>query len=245
MGILVEIVVQSAEDAVAAEAGGAHRLELCIGLALGGLTPTIGLMRQVRRATKLPIMAMLRPRPSGFCYSPLEIQTMHADLDALMQEGADGFVVGVLNEERMVNADTCRSFVEAAQGRPVVFHRAFDATPDPIASLETLINVGYHRILTSGHAKTALEGADSLANLILKARNRIEILPGGGIRHHNVQEIVNRSGATQVHLAPTEEFVDPSLQGQPAQYGSHGAIAQSAVRIVMDAVTRLSLPNGT
>lgn len=233
--MLVEIVVQSGEDAVAAERGGAHRVELCAGLALGGLTPSLGLLQTVRSLVELPIMAMVRPREGGFEYSAASFTAMEADVESLVEAGADGVVLGVLRPDGRIDVPRCRRLVYLAQGRPVVCHRAFDATPDPLEALETLIDLGFTRILTGGGKPKALDGVDTLRALIERADGRIEILPGGSIRADNAREIIERTGATQIHLAPLEPREDLSGTHSEVRFTGYFGIGEEAVRAVVEA----------
>jgi copper homeostasis protein len=230
--MIVEIVVQSGEDAVASERGGAHRLELCSALSLGGLTPSLGLLRSVRARTELPIMAMVRPREGGFTYSESEFAAMEWDVESLLEHGADGVVFGILQPDGRVDIKRTRELVERAAGRPVVCHRAFDATPDPFEALETLIDLGVTRILTGGGKPKALDGVDTLRALIERANGRIEILPGGSVRADNAREIVAKTGATQIHLAPLEPREDLSGTHSEVRFSGYQGISEDAVREV-------------
>lgn len=207
LGICVEAVCCSAEDCIEAARAGAGRIELCSAIELGGLTPSLGLLRNAKERCPLPIMAMVRPRPGGFCYSEPEMETMLADLDAL--DKADGFVFGVLTPDRRIDVAQCLRLVEAAGRREKVFHRAFDRVMDPLIGLETLIDLGFTRILTSGLSMTAEHGIEKLKLLIENAAGRIEIMPGGGVRPENVERIL-ATGCTSVHLAPLRDVEDPT-----------------------------------
>lgn len=229
--VLVEIVCQTPADARATREGGAHRIELCAALAVGGLTPTVGLLQAVREAAPgLAIMAMVRPRPGGFCYEDAELAVMERDADLLLEAGADGIVFGILDAGG-VNMAACRRLVERARaaGRQTVFHRAFDVTPDPYAALDALIDLGVTRVLTSGRQRTALEGAPLLRELRERAAGRIEILAGGGVRPNNVREIVQATGCNQVHLAPLRPMTDPTSSRGPVDYGGYNGVDGEAV----------------
>lgn len=207
MAVLVEAVCCSLEDCIAAEQAGADRIELCSALEVGGLTPSTGLVAAASQRVNIPIMAMVRPRASGFCYSQLEFETMEQDAIALLESGADGIVFGFLHEDGSIDRDRTSSM---SRGREAVFHRAFDATSSAAESLDVLVDCGIRRVLTSGHARTALEGAACLSELVEAAGDRIEILVGGGIRPSNVVEVLKETGAQQVHLGPVEEAFDQS-----------------------------------
>ena len=199
--IRLEICAAGLDDCLAAQAHGADRVELNGALALGGLTPSLGLLEEVRRRTRLKIIAMIRPRDGGFNYNESELDVMALDIALAVKAGADGFAMGVLNADRTVNTEACRRLVKAMKGRTAVFHRAFDLVPDPFAAMETLIGLGFQRILTSGQRPTALEGSGMIRDLIQKAEGRIEILPGAGVTEHNVAELLAATGADQVHAS--------------------------------------------
>jgi copper homeostasis protein len=212
---LLEVAVASVEDAQAAEAGGADRLELNAALSLGGLTPSLGTLVEVRQATRLPLVVMLRPRPGAFCYSAAEYHVLLRDLDLALSHGADGLAFGILNEDATVDRTRCREVVRQAGSHPVVFHRALDLTPDPGQALEVLIDLGVRRVMTSGQEPTALAGASRIAALVERAAGRIEILPAGGITGGNAAELVRRTACDQVHGGLRGVGRDPSAQGRP------------------------------
>lgn len=205
--MILEIVAQSVDDALAAERAGADRLELVSALSLGGLTPSLGTLEETIARCKLPVVAMLRPRSGGFGYSEGELSAMERDGERFLAAGAQGLVFGVLDERGLDERANARL---ARIGGDAVFHRAFDALPDPIEAMERLIDLGFRRILTSGGRGTAPEGVDTIRGLVERAAGRIEILPGGGVRPENAAEIVRRTGVTQVHLAGQEWVEDRS-----------------------------------
>jgi copper homeostasis protein len=197
--ITLEISVETLEAAVAAERGGARRIELCAELRLGGLTPSEDLMRMARKKVRLPIFAMIRPRAGDFVYSALELVQMHRDIAAAKGLGMDGIVLGLLTRDRRVDIAGTRELLKAAEPLPVTFHRAFDDVPDLGAALEDVIEVGAARILTSGGAATVPAGIARLAQLVAAARDRIVILPGGGINASNAMEVARQTGAQELH----------------------------------------------
>ena len=196
---LLEISVDTAGAAAAAERGGADRIELCAELAVDGLTPGEALMRSVRAAVKLPIFAMIRPRAGDFCYSREEIAAMHASIELAKNLEMNGLVLGLLGQDGQVDVRHTRELVERAGPLPVTFHRAFDECKDQLASLEDVIRTGAARVLTSGGAKSALEGAATIARLVAAAATRIIILPGSGIHAGNVAELARVTGAKEFH----------------------------------------------
>jgi copper homeostasis protein len=197
--ILVEAAVDSAAAAMAAVEAGAGRLELCADLDAGGLTPSAELLAELRPRVEVPILPMIRSRGGGFEYDAAEMETMLAQLHELRALGADGFVFGALHSDGSIDTAATSRIVAVADGLPVVFHRAFDRTPDLAASLQLLIGLGIERVLTSGGAARAILGVDRLASLMREARGRIGVLPGGGIDAENVHEIAARTGVTEVH----------------------------------------------
>ena len=197
--IVLEISVETAEAAVAAEYGGAQRIELCAQLRLGGLTPNEELMRRVRATVRVPIFAMIRPRAGDFVYSPEELVRMRREIAAAQRVGMDGIVLGVLTRERQVDIERTRELVLAAQPLPVTFHRAFDDVADVDAALDQVIEAGAARILTSGGAASAPAGIEKLARLVAAAKKRIIILPGGGINASNARLVARQSGARELH----------------------------------------------
>jgi len=197
--ILLEISVETAEAAAAAERGGAQRIELCAQLRLGGLTPSEGLMQMARARVALPIFAMIRPRAGDFNYSAQELAQMRGEIDTAKQLGMDGIVLGLLTRERSVDVERTRQLVKAAQPLPVTFHRAFDDAANLDAALEDVIATGARRILTSGGSPTAPAGSEKLARLVVAAKDRILILPGGGINASNAVDVAQQTGARELH----------------------------------------------
>jgi len=190
--ILLEAAVESVEAAGAAAEGGAHRLELCTDLAHGGTTPDLKL---VRFRLPLPVFVLIRPRAGDFVYSDAEHRTMLDQIRIAKAAGAQGIVTGDLNFDRT------RDLIAAARPLPVTFHRAFDVFPDLPAALERLIDLGIERVLTSGGAPTAPEGAGQIRRLVVQAKGRIEILPGGGINAANVAQLVEQTDVREVHFS--------------------------------------------
>ena len=196
--VLLEVCVDSLASLGAAIAGGADRLEVCARLDVGGLTPTDALLAAAL-ASGVRSFAMIRPRAGDFVHTPTEIETMRVDLVRLKALGAHGFVLGLLDEQAEVAVTPVREFVALASPLPVTFHRAFDHVADRKRALEALITSGVTRILTSGGAADAFTGRHELRALVEQARNRITILPGGGVRAHNAAEIMRATGVTELH----------------------------------------------
>jgi copper homeostasis protein len=196
--ILLEISVESVEAAVAAERGGADRIELCSDLSVGGLTPQTALLRAVRQQIQIPIFVMIRPRAGGFVYLPAEFAQMKESIAEAKDSGADGLVFGILRPNGTVDIDHTRELVELTQPLPVTFHRAFDSCADFSQALEDVVRSGASRILTSGGAASALEGIDNIAMLITVAA-QVTIVPGAGINMRNILQIAAATGAREFH----------------------------------------------
>ena len=196
---LVEAAVDTLHSAIVAERAGAGRIELCASLHDGGTTPSAGLIGAVKARVRIPVFVLIRPRGGDFVYSDTDVDVMRRDIDVARARNADGIVIGALDDRGEIDVRTIPELVVAAGQMPVTFHRAFDATPDLAESIEKLIDAGVSRVLTSGGAPTALEGAPQLARLVAQARTRITVMAGGGIREHNVREIIAASGVGEVH----------------------------------------------
>jgi copper homeostasis protein len=202
----IEAYVETAEQALAAVRAGADRLELC-GVGEGGLTPEPELVDAVFGTVDVPVHAMLRPREGDFVYTDAEFALMRADLQRLRSQRVQGVVFGVLLPDGHLDVARMAVLVREAAGLRTVCHRAFDRTPDPEATLRELLALGLDEVLTSGHAPTALEGAEVLGRLHALGGNRLAILAGGGVRPHNVRELVAQSGVHRIHARATDAAV--------------------------------------
>lgn len=204
---LLEVCVDSVESAIAAQEGGAARVELCDNLIAGGTTPSAGMIELARQHLTIALHVIIRPRGGDFCYSDLEFEIMQRDIEIAKELGANGIVIGLLKPNGTVDVKRTRALIEQARPLSVTFHRAFDMTRDPFEALETLIELGVDRILTSGQEATVIEGLDLIGELIARAADRIIIMPGGGISERNIQKVLAATGAKEVHLtafAPLE-----------------------------------------
>ena len=199
-----EVCVDSVDGAVAAQQGGAQRVELCSDLLEGGLTPSHGTLEVARERLGIKIMAMVRPRGGDFCYTEAEFEVMRRDAGAARELGADGVVFGILNPDGTVDVDRTTELVSIARPLTVTFHRAFDMTRDPFEALDTLIALGVDRVLTSGQEPTVLEGAEVIASLVQRAAGRIIVMPGGGITARHARRIVELTGVRELHFAALE-----------------------------------------
>ena len=199
-----EICANSVASCIAAQEGGADRVELCAGIPEGGTTPSFGMIRNARENISIALNVIIRPRGGDFLYSESELREMVYDIQAAKELGADGLVFGCLRPDGSVDMEAMSVLMEAAGDTPVTFHRAFDHTNDPFKALEDIISLGSTRILTAGCRPTALEGAELLAQLVEKAAGRIIIMPGCGVREGNIAEIARLSGAREFHFSARE-----------------------------------------
>ncbi len=238
--VLLEICCSSIDDAIEAEKGGADRIELCSALFLGGLTPSIGTLLEAKARLKIPIMAMVRPRGGGFCYTDAEFDTMERDAQAAMANGAEGVVFGILSPDGTVDAARTARLRQCIGSGQAVFHRAFDVTPDAFRALDQLVDLGISRILTSGQQDTVPEGADLVRRLIEYAGDRIEILPGGGIKPYQLEDVIARTGCRQIHLTAFRTLQDTSTRGRPcvtfggALYPAEDLFLMTDAKVVSD-----------
>jgi copper homeostasis protein len=243
-----EVCVDSIESALAAEEGGADRVELCSDLLEGGLTPSYGMLKAARAVVGIKVMAMVRPRGGDFCYSDAEFRVMHHDVGMAKDLGADGIVLGLLTPDGTVDAGRTEQLIALARPLPVTFHRAYDMTRNPFDALNTLIALGVDRVLTSGQEPTVWDGVDLIAELVRRAGPTIIVMPGGGITDRNIGRIVQATGVTEVHFgcgAPAEgrmTFRNPRVfMGgtlRPPEYTLEIARADDVARFIA-AATRL------
>ncbi|GAC1621738.1 MAG: copper homeostasis protein CutC [Candidatus Acidiferrum sp.] len=197
--LILEICVETVEAALAAERGGANRIELCADLSVGGVTPAAEMMRAVRERIRLPIHVMIRPRGGDFVYSNAEFEGIKLGIIHAKQLGMDGLVFGLLRKDNQVDVARTRTMVGLAHPLPVTFHRAFDAASDLHQALEGVVETGASRILTSGGMPTAPEAAGVLKKLIREAGDRIIVMPGSGIHAGNVACLATETGAREFH----------------------------------------------
>ncbi len=198
--VLVEACVDSVEGAVAAERAGALRVELCANLGEGGTTPSAGMVRAVLHRVAVPVFVMVRPRGGDFLYTAEEIDVMLRDVEGAKSFGAHGIVSGALHPHGTVDEDGTSALIEAAHPLPFTFHRALDVTRDLEEALDALMAAGARRVLTSGGAATAADGIARIARLVRRARERLTVMAGGGVRRDNVASIVAGTGVREVHL---------------------------------------------
>jgi copper homeostasis protein len=198
--VAIEVCVSDVESAIAAEAGGADRVELCDNLAVGGTTPSAGTIAEACRWLSIPVHVLIRPRGGDFVYSVRELAVMRHDIEAAKALGAAGVVLGVLTASATIDRDLTTALVKSARPLSVTFHRAIDQTPEPRETVDTLIALGVERVLTSGGCPTAVEGAEAIAALVKHAQDRITIMACGRINADNLAAIVQRTSASDLHI---------------------------------------------
>jgi len=201
MSLIFEIAIESLQSAIIAEKAGAKRVELCAALSEGGITPSIGMIRQVCENSLLDVFVIIRPRGGDFLYSEAEFEVMCHDIEAAKQAGADGIVSGALLANGEIDVERTRKMVELSKPLPFTFHRAFDRCKDAFVALEQLIDLGVTRILSSGQVPSAEHGAKLLGELVKQADGRIIIMPGAGVNSRNIADIVATTGASEFHLS--------------------------------------------
>jgi copper homeostasis protein len=200
---LIEICVEGIDGLAAAQAGGADRVELCASLLEGGLTPSMGVIKQAVAVAMIPFHVIIRPRGGDFFYSELEFLTMLDDVRACREMGVAGVVIGCLTEDGRIDESRMGELVEAARPMKVTCHRAFDMTSDPEEAIEALVRCGVDRVLTSGQRDSALAGIDVLQRIHDAARGRILIMACGGLNESNIAEVLLRSGVDELHFKAT------------------------------------------
>lgn len=208
--ITLEICAASVASCIAAQEGGADRIELCDNLLEGGTTPGYATILTAREKVSIALYPIIRPRGGDFLYDETEFSIMKKDIQLCKQAGCDGVVIGLLTPAGKVDKERTRELVELAWPMGVTFHRAFDMTDDPFEALEDIISTGCERILTSGQRNTAPEGAALIAQLVTKAAGRISIMAGSGVREHNIAELVKTSGATEFHTT-AKGYIDSHM----------------------------------
>ncbi|MFC4210840.1 copper homeostasis protein CutC [Pedobacter lithocola] len=207
---LLEVCANGYESALAAQIGGAKRVEFCDNLAEGGTTPSYGQIALAKKNLSIEIWPIIRPRGGDFLYSDLEFNLMIEDIKICKSLNCDGIVIGILTADGSIDKTRCKALFELAKPLPVAFHRAFDMSNNMDKALEDLIDLGIVRILSSGGANSAIEGADTLAKLIEKAKGRISIMPGAGINKDNIKELMHKTEATEFH-ASAKSFVSSKM----------------------------------
>ncbi|GAB3534130.1 copper homeostasis protein CutC [Pontibacter brevis] len=199
--LTLEICIDSVASAIAAEQGGAQRVELCDYLAGGGTTPSAGMIEVVRKSIHIGLHVLIRPRRGDFLYSAAEFDVMKRDIALCRELGADGVVIGLLSKDGNIDTARTQELMEHAGLLSITFHRAFDLTPDPVKALDDLLQLKVHRLLTSGQQETALQGAALIKELNERAAGKLIVMPGSGVNPANVREIVAKTGVSEVHAS--------------------------------------------
>jgi copper homeostasis protein len=202
--MIFEICVDSVAGVRTANDAGAQRVELCADLLEGGITPSLGMIRQARKVPGIDLNVMIRPRGGDFLFDKHEFPTMRADIETAKAEGANGVVIGLLTATGEIDVDRTCKLVALARPLSVTFHRAFDVAAEPFHALDTLIELGVDRVLTSGQEATVLEGLPLIVELLKRAGDRIVIMPGGGITARNIERIVAAAQPREIHFAAFE-----------------------------------------
>lgn len=197
----VEICIEHIASALAAQAGGADRIEVCGALELDGITPSYGLVEQCVELGDVAVMMLVRPHAGGFCYGAAELATIRRDIQVAHQLGVHGVVIGTLREDGRIDRNECLRLIEAARPLSVTFHRAFDLTPDPLEALDTLLELGVDRLLTSGQAACARDGAALIQALVQRAGAALSVMAGAGIRAPEVLPLVRATGVRELHAS--------------------------------------------
>lgn len=211
-----EVCANGVESCLAAQRGGADRVELCAGIPEGGTTPSVGEIRVARRyLTQTRLHVIIRPRGGDFLYTPLELERMVADIDAAREAGADGVVFGCLQSDGTLDMAANRLLMDHAKGLSVTFHRAFDRCAHPTEALEQLIDLGIDRVLTSGQQPQALQGAPLLRQLHAQAAGRIILLAGCGVNESNIRQLHQLTGITEYHFSARETFKSKMQYSNP------------------------------
>ena len=232
--MIVEICANSFESALAAQNGGADRIELCTQLAVGGLTPSHQLIKKVISELSIPVHILIRPRKGNFCYSKEELNIMKNDIEFCKNIGCSGVVSGVLQSDLTINLIATKELIEAANGIDFTFHRAFDCVKDSLISLENLIDLKIKRVLSSGLKPSAIEGISLLSEMNKIANQQIEIMPGSGINLDNVLQFKNK-GFTSIHLSATQQPEKKSASF--FEGGTEGVSDEKTIRKIMSLVS--------
>lgn len=195
----IEIACFNLESALIAQKFGADRVELCADMSFGGTTPTIKMIQQARENLTIDLYVMIRPRGGNFVYSDSEFEKMKSEIETIKKLGVNGFVFGILKDDKTINIEQNKVLVELTKPFPCTFHRAFDAVSNYEKALEDVISCGFSTILTSGTFPNVMEGKEVLKQLVIQAKNRIEIMPGGGLRSTNISALNEMVSANWYH----------------------------------------------
>jgi len=212
---LLEVAANSIASALAAQEGGAGRIELCTALELGGVTPSYAEIATARDRLAIPLYVLIRPRAGDFLYNDFECEVMLRDVEACVALGCDGVVLGVLDAEGRVDQRRCRALMAVAGGLGVTFHRAFDMVYEQAPALEAVIGLGCERVLSSGGRASAAEGAAQLRALVAQAAGRVAVMPGAGIHARNIASLAQATGAREFHASAKRALPSGMRHRQP------------------------------
>ncbi|NNC46325.1 MAG: copper homeostasis protein CutC [Winogradskyella sp.] len=207
--MLLEICANSFQSAKNAQDAGAHRIELCQELSVGGITPSFGLIKEVKEQLFIPVHVLIRPRAGDFVYSDEEFNIMKTDIESCKSLGCEGIVTGLLKTDSTIDVERTKQLVDLAKPMQFTFHRAFDSVKDPFLALNELMQLGVESVLTSGQAETAEKGIGLLAQLIKKSHNKITIMPGGGVNETNVKKFI-AIGCQEFHTSASVIYKEKS-----------------------------------
>jgi copper homeostasis protein len=218
--MLIEVCVNSAVSAVEAQKGGADRVELCENMHDGGTTPSAGSILLARKKLHIALFIMIRPRGGDFLYSDFEFGIMKKDILTAKELGADGVVFGILRPDGTIDKERMGELVELARPMGISCHRAFDMSANPFRAMEDLISLGIDRILTSGQKQDAAQGAELIRELIDKSYGRIIIMPGSGVKEHNIKALIQQTGAKEIHIHLEKQESSKMIFRQPGVFMS-------------------------
>ncbi|WP_449428361.1 copper homeostasis protein CutC [Rhodanobacter umsongensis] len=227
--MILEIAANSVASALAAQAGGAGRVELCTALELGGLTPSHAQVALARERLTIPLYVLIRPRAGDFLYSDLECEAMQRDIETCVALGCDGVVLGALDAEGRVDTARCRTLIAAAGKLGVTFHRAYDLSRDPAQALEDIVALGCERILTSGTQASAPDGAALIRELVVQAAGRLVVMPGAGVTAQNIAALAASTGAHEFHASAKRQLLSGMHHRRPLLSDMEGGELRSDV----------------
>lgn len=242
----LEIAANSLRSALAAQAGGADRVELCENLGEGGCTPSYGTLALARERLRIGLHVLIRPRAGDFHYDEAEIETMRRDIELCVRLGCDGVVIGALGADGQIDLDAMRSLIAAANGLDITFHRAFDAARAPARALPQLIEMGCARVLTSGGGGSAVAGAAAIASHVQAAGDRIQVMAGAGLTPANIGALAARTGVRDLHASATRpqqsamRYRNPALLGLTPDWSGSDTAVVVALRQALDAASAVA-----
>lgn len=235
----VEICAASYQSALAAQLGGAHRIELCAALEIGGITPSYATIELVKQTLDIPVFVLIRPRGGDFCYTSQELQVMLKDIAICKTIGVDGIVSGALTTDGNIDLPSTKTLIQASENLPFTFHRAFDCCQNPFLAATQLEDLGVSRILSAGQQVSAIKGAKMLAKLIENFENKIIFLAGGGITPDNVSDLLQQTKATEIHLSAKKTRISNAYRHTSNIYEpDYDETDIKTVKMVMDKITQ-------